>query len=416
MAELKRRAIEPLCRELLSAVPAIIINGARQVGKSTLVSQLVGGGASYTLDDEATRDAITIDPSAYILDSNDQPIAIDEIQRRPDLLLAVKASIDRDRRPGRFILTGSSDVLRHRATRESLAGRSIGIRLFGFSVAEAAGTPVDAIARLFDAFSRSTPPDCAGIPRADYVERIVTGSYPQAQSASHRVRNLWFDSYLEQLLTRDAADLSRVEPARLQTVLRLLAANQAGELVKARVASAASLPASTITSYLDLLQQLYLIDVIRPFTPNATTREVGRPKVVVSDSGLAARLSSATDTSLLALPPAPQLGGLFEGLIASELLAQSAWSRADFKLWHFRDRHGLEVDLVVERSDGAVLGIEVKSSTSYRGDQFTNLARFASRLPDRFVGGLVLGMAPSAYRYTDKLWGLPASVLWTGLG
>ncbi|GAB3766954.1 hypothetical protein GCM10028864_63930 [Microlunatus parietis] len=116
------------------------------------------------------------------------------------------------------------------------------------------------------------------------------------------------------------------------------------------------------------------------------------------------------------MPPAPQLGGLFEGLIASELLAQSAWSRADVKLWHFRDRNGLEVDLVVERADGAVLAIEVKSSSSYRGDQFTNLAKFASLMPGRFVGGLVLGMAPSAYRYTDKLWGLPASVLWTGFG
>lgn len=416
MAELKRRAIEPLCRELLAAVPAIFINGARQVGKSTLTSQLLGNGVGYTLDDQATRDAIAVDPSAFIVDGNEHPIAIDEIQRLPDLLLAVKASIDRDRRPGRFILTGSSDVLRHRATRESLAGRSIGVRLYGFSGAEAAGTPIDAAAQLFAAFAEPAPPACVGSERRNYLDRIVTGSYPQAQSGSERVRNLWFDSYLEQLLTRDAADLSRIEPARLQSVLRLLAANQAGELVKARLASAASLPASTITPYLDLLQQLYLIDVIRPFTPNATTREIGRPKIVVSDSGIAARLAAVTTTTLGALPPAAQLGGLFEGLIATELLAQSAWSRADYKLWHFRDRHGLEVDLVLERADGAVLAIEVKSSSSYRGDQFTNLARFADRMAGRFVGGLVLGMAPSAYRYTDKLWGLPASVLWTGLG
>lgn len=416
MGELKRRAIEPLCRELLGAMPAIVINGARQVGKSTLTSQLVGDGVVYTLDDQDTRDAMAADLRTFIVEGNRHPIAIDEVQRLPDVLLAVKASIDRDRRPGRFVLTGSSDILRHRATRESLAGRSIGVRLFGFSGAEAAGTPIDAIARLFEAFSDTSPPHCVGDARPSYFQRIVTGNYPQTQFQAERVRNLWFDSYLDQLLTRDASELSRVEPARLQAVLRLLAANQAGELVKARLASVASLPASTITSYLDLLQQLYLVDVIRPFTQNATTREIGRPKVIVSDSGIAARLSGVTGEALESVPPAPQLGGLFEGLITSELLAQSAWSRADVKLWHFRDRNGLEVDLVLERADGAVLAIEVKSSSSYRGDQFTNLAKFADRMSGRFVGGLVLGMAPSAYRYTDKLWGLPASVLWNGLG
>lgn len=391
--------------------PAVVIGGARQVGKSTLAQQIAAGRSAtvVTLDDRRTRDAAVADEVAFVEQSPEGLLVIDEIQREPELMLAIKASIDRDRRPGRFLLTGSADLLALKGRTDSLAGRAATLRLRGMSQGELAGQPEDFVAWLLG----NSPQQFATTwTRAGYAAAIARGGYPDAQSLSPRIRNHWLDSYLDRVLERDATVLpSGGQSRRLRSVLSLLAANQAGELVKARIARDAEIPNNTITAYLDVLRSVYLIDELPPWTRNLTKREIGRPKAFVSDSALALRLSRTTEQQLQPLT-SEAMGGAFEAFVASELLKQQSWSEYDYQLFHFRDRDGLEVDLVLELEDGGVIAIEVKSSSTYRSEHFAGLRSLKDKLGERFIAGVVVGMADTGYQYADRLYGLPAAALW----
>lgn len=356
------------------------------------------------------RDAAVADETASVGQCPDGVLVIDEVQREPELALAIKASIDRDRHPGRFLLTGSADLLAVKGRSDSLAGRAATLRLRGLSQGELAGHPEDFVAWLL----AGTPPHrfTSGWTRADYAAAIARGGYPDARGLSTRLRIAWLDSYLDRVLERDATLLpSGGQSRRLRSVLSLLAANQAGELVKARIADGADVPPNTITAYLDVLRSVYLVDDLPPWTPNLTKREIGRPKTLVGDSALALRLNRQTEQQLVPLT-SDSIGGLFEAFVASELLKQRTWSEHDYQLFHFRDRDGVEVDLVLELDDGRVIGIEVKSSATYRSEHFAGLRFLRDRLGERFIAGIVVGMADAGYQYADRLYGLPAAALW----
>ncbi|MFZ1410943.1 MAG: ATP-binding protein [Micropruina sp.] len=399
-------------RELLSAFPAVVIQGARQVGKSTLARQLVEERTAVmvTLDDRRTREAAAADEIAFVEQCPDGVLVIDEVQREPELLLAIKASIDRDRRPGRFLLTGSADLLTVKGRTDSLAGRAATLRLRALSQGELGGHPEDFIHSLLT--GSATPHFSTHWTRSDYVAALTQGGYPDVRGLSPRLRNAWLDSYLERVLERDATLLpSGGHSRRLRSVLSLLAANQAGELVKARIAEGADIPRNTLTAYLDVLRSVYLVDELPPWTANLTKREVGRPKAFVGDSALALRLNRQTEHQLLPLT-SDVIGGPFEAFVASELLKQKSWSEQDYQLFHFRDRDGLEVDLVLELDDGRIIAIEVKASSSYRSEHFAGLRYLRDKLGDRFLAGVVLGMSGTGYQYADRLFGLPAAALW----
>ena len=409
---LPRRTVR-VGRDLLSAFPAVVIQGARQVGKSTLARQLIADREAVlvTLDDRASREAAVADEVAFVEQCGDGVLVIDEVQRVPELLLAIKASIDRDRRPGRFLLTGSADLLSVRGQTDSLAGRAATLQLRGFSQGELAGQPEDFAAALLDgkpALGFST-----AWTRADYAAALAAGGYPDLRGLpSPRLRHAWLDSYLQRVLQRDAAQLpSGGQTSRLRSVLALVAANQGGELVKARIADDAGIPKNTITAYLDVLRSVYLVDHLPPWTPNLTKREVGRPKAFVSDPALALRLNRQTEAQLVPLT-SDVIGGVFEAFVACELLKQQTWSERDYQLFHYRDRDQMEVGLVVEFDDGRVLGIEVKASATYRADHFAGLRLLRDKLGDRFVAGLVLGMSSSAVQHAERLYGFPAAALW----
>lgn len=194
-------------------------------------------------------------------------------------------------------------------------------------------------------------------------------------------------------------------------MLRLLAANQAGELVKARIARGANISEGSVTAYVDLLEMIYLSESVTPWTPNLTSREAGRSKVVVRDSGLAARLSRVTGEQLRSLTSS-HVGALLEGFVVDELLKQRGWSAEEFELVNYRTRDGLEVDAVAEFHDGLVVGIEVKASSTHRAEQFAGLRALRDKLGDRFIGRFVLGTSNRALPFGDRLWGLPVSALW----
>lgn len=412
MEKLLARHIESFARDALQTFPALVIQGARQVGKSTFAMQLASDRPSrtLTLDDDDVRSAALAEPRAFVEQAGHDTMVIDEIQRAPELLLAIKASIDRDRRPGRFILTGSSNLLSLSRTPDSLAGRAVTVELKPLSVGEQLQQADDIIFRLK---AGADAADFRSVDtRAGCIRLIAHGGYPEVGELHGRMRNAWFDSYVSRLLERDVRDIApRVDRGRVATVLRLLAANQSGELVKARIARDADVPETSVTAYLDLLRTMYLVSTLPAWTPNLTSREAGRRKAIVGDSGLALRLGRISESQLEPLGN-PHLGAALEGFVVAELMKQRSWSEQEYELFHFRDRDGIEVDIVAEFADGSVMAFEVKAMSTPRSDHFKGLRVLRDRLGDRFVGGYVLNTADSGVAMGDRLWALPVSALW----
>lgn len=414
MLELIPRNLIPRGREMLTTFPAVVVQGARQVGKSTFARMLVDDTPfhQFTLDDDSVRAAAMNDSAAFVQQFPDETLVIDEIQRAPELLLAIKASIDRDRQPGRFLLTGSSDLLGLSRTPDSLAGRAVTLDLHGLSQGELLGRSED-----FASWLRRLPESPQGFTtqwsRESYVAALAQGGYPELIDLTPRMRSVWIDSYLERLLRRDVGDVSRgLSTDRLAAVLRLLAANQSGELVQARLADDLGMPKSSIASYIAALQTLYLTHDLPPWGANLTKREVGRHKVSVADSALAMRLNRADPRTLVSLTSASALGALLEAFAVGELAKQRGWSAEEFDLYHFRDRDGLEVDIVVEFADGRVFLLEVKASQTYRAEQVKGIQGLAVKLGDRFLGGAVLSLAKESVQLAQGIWGFPLAILW----
>jgi predicted AAA+ superfamily ATPase len=394
-----------------------VIEGARQVGKSTLASQIADPSAVVmNLDHEQVRAAAIADPTGFVAQAGERQLVIDEVQRVPHLTLAVKAAIDSDRRPGRFILTGSSSLLRLRGTADSLAGRVARLTLYGLSQGETAGKPDDFASAVRNGAAQ-VPRIATTVTRADYAQILAAGAYPDVREASDRTRAAWIDSYLQGVIGRDMVELRRdVLPARSMALLRTLAGRQSAELVKAKLAQETAIPTRTITPYLDLLHEIGLIATIPPWTPNLAKREIGRPKTIVIDSALALRLAQLTPGQLKTLEYSESFGAALEGFVAAELLRQQTWSQNSFEVFHYRERNGDEVDLILEFDDGSVVGIEVKAATSFSAQHFKALGRLRERLGRKFLAGVVLNTGTSGYRYAERLYGAPVSALWEFTG
>lgn len=408
---LPRHAIT-LGREMLDAFPCLAIQGARQAGKSTLAQLLTEDRPALhlNLDDPEVIGALEADPRSFV-EQTPHTLVIDEAQRHPDLFLAIKSSIDRDRRPGRFVLTGSANLLHLKGVEDSLAGRVVDLLVRPLTQGELHDQHDDFISAVVNG-TLSPATATSTWTRSDYAHAMERGGYPELTRLNGRMRSQWIRSYLARVLERDARSIPNgSNAARLESTLRLIAANQSGELVKARFAASAGYAETLVQGYLDALSSVYLIDQLRPWTPNLTTREIGRRKVCVTDSALAMHLIGTTADSLLPLT-SDHIGPLFEGFIVGQLLSQQVWSDVDFNVHHYRDRSGIEVDIVIELFDGRVIGIEVKSSSTYRPEYFKGLAFLKERLKDRFIGGFVLGMGDHGHQFAERLWGLPASTLW----
>lgn len=413
MDTILERHAAPRALELLRHFPGLVIEGARQVGKSTLATTLVGDDAVVVnLDDEQTRSAALADQAGFVAQAGSRPLVIDEIQRLPELTLAVKASIDRDRRPGRFIVTGSSSPLRVRGTADSLAGRVARLTLYGLSRGE--------VLRSADDFATAVvaEPDrlrsvMSTWSRAEYAQMLATGSYPEVRDVSGLVRDYWMEGYLQGIVGRDMTELRKeVRPARAAAVLRALAGRQSAELVKAKLAEETAIPTRTITGYLDLVHDVGLVGSLPPWTPNLAKREIGRPKTFIIDSGLALWLARMSTEQLTRFEYGEAFGSFLEAFVAAELLRQRTWSTERYDVYHWRDRDADEVDIVLELGDGRVIGIEVKSATSFNAKQFNGLRKLRDQLGEKFVAGIVLNTAITGYRLADRLYGAPVSALW----
>ncbi len=397
--------------EALGDTRIVVIQGARQVGKTTLLREIVDeiGGRLETFDDDITRASAEADPVGFLSRDPEELLAIDEVQRVPGLILALKLVVDRDPRPGRFLLTGSADLVRLPAAQDSLAGRAENVDLYGFSQGELVGR----VERFIDrAFAGDRFVDHAStLSRHDYLERVTAGGYPEAlRRTAGRRRDQWLDNYVSRIVQRDAPDVSNLQRlADLPLILRTLAARNSGELNMADVARDTGIPVRTLGPYLELLEMLYLIQRLPAWSTNLTKRVVSRPKVSLIDSGLAARLVHVSAAGAAG----DVAGALLEGFVAGELRRQLTWSEQPVRISHYRDQLAGEVDLLLETPDGRIVGIEVKAAASVGRSDAKGMANLRDRLGDRFVGGFLLHTGQRSGPFGDRITAAPIDVLWS---
>ncbi len=404
----ERKLAGPLA-EALADTPVVVVAGPRQAGKSTLAEHVVAerAGTWLTLDDATILDTARADPVGFV-SGRSELVGIDEAQRVPELLLAVKAEVDRERRPGRFLLTGSTRLLGAPKLADSLAGRMEALTLWPFTQAELDDTVAEP-----GFIDRAFADDLAGlrpspVTRAEVLDRARAGGFLPALTRTDRRRSAWFDSYVSGVIDREVrAVTDAIYLRELPRLLRLVASRTSGELNITDLARDLGLSRPTIDTYLAHLEAVFLIQTIPAWSTNLTTRAVRRPKITVTDTGLAARLLGGRIHS------DPELAGrLIETFVAGELRAQAEWSQSRPGLFHFRDRTGLEVDLVLESGDGRVVGVEVKAGATVRAEDLRGLRLLEQRLGADFAAGVVLCTAAEPRHLGGRLWTLPLSVLW----
>jgi len=394
----------------MTDTPVVLLNGARQTGKTTLAQAMAtGAGAQYfTLDDSATLALAAGDPSGFIRNLTG-PVVLDEIQKAPDLFPAIKLVVDKDRQAGRFLLTGSANVMTLPRLSESLAGRMEILPLHPFSAGELAGAAEGFLPRLFAGTIAKLKPPSA---REDIAARLTRGGYPEAtERQSDDRRAAWFASYISTILQRDVRDLARVDALHtLPNLLKLLAARASGLLNLADVGRDASLPHTTLTRYLALLETVFLVHRLPAWSRNLGQRLVKAPKVHLVDTGLACHLLGA-DASRLS-GDRPLLGRLLESFVVGELRKQISWTDPQTTLYHFRTATGSEVDVLLEKPDGSVAAVEVKASATVTASDFTAIKELQDQLGKQFRAGVVLYLGDQIVPFGDKLWLVPMPTLW----
>lgn len=408
-ANLTERHISRLVFDALADTPVVVVNGARQAGKSTLLESLEHPMDVVTLDNATTRASASFDPARFV-DRPETTLAIDEVQRVPDLLLAIKESVDRDRRPGRFILTGSTRLLTTPRLSETLAGRVDIIDLWPFSVAERRGSRATFIDRLLS----GALAECVAPPttRSQYLDLVVEGGYPEALQRDGTRRSRWFSNYVTTVVERLADDVAAIERLHeMPTLLQLCAARTGTEINVARLANETGIPARTLSTYLAHLQTVFLLQLLPAWSTNLSSKVVHKPKLILSDTGLAAHLLGL-DRAGLDQADAP-LGPLFENFVAMEVRKQLPLTVLDPSLFHFRNRDGVEVDLVLQTRRGNVAGLEVKASSTVIGADFAGLRFLEQRLGPKFTAGVVLYTGTDLVRFGKSLWAAPMSALWS---
>jgi hypothetical protein len=397
----------------LADTRVVVINGARQTGKSTLarlvMSEYPGAELRY-LDMAPLRDAAQADPGLFVRHGG--LLVIDEVQRVPDLFLAIKHEVDINPRPGRFLLTGSARLVGLRDIPDLLPGRSETIELSPLSQGEIDQSPdgfIDAV------FARGTEIQLApsDLRRDDYLERALRGGYPEAvrRTDSGR-RGRFFESYISDVINRDVRQLIDIERAGdMRRLVNLIAASTGTLANPSSMANRLQVPATTVNRYLDLLDLVFLTRRVPAWSSNLATRAVATPKLVVNDSGLAAHLTGMSIKR--ARHPTAPVGPLLETFVLGELSRQLTFASQQVRLYHYRDRDQYEVDAVLESASGEIVACEVKAAETVRSEDFRGIERLARQLGDQLIAGIVLYAGQTPLPFGDRLRAWPISALWT---
>ena len=380
----------------LKTHPAVFIEGARQVGKTTLVRKIAREmGLRYvTLDEFSLLASAQADPEGF-LDSWEEPLVIDEVQRAPELLLAIKTRIDQKRVPGSYLLTGSANVLALPRVAEALVGRMAVLTLYPLSQGELEERREAFVER---AFQGQPPPEWE---RVDVLDLVRRGGFPEVVRLESGYRPEWFAGYVRTLLERDVRDISGVEQVAVLHALLTLLAERTGSLLNiSELSRTLGRPRSTTDKYLRLFEKLFLVHRLPAWAANPTKRLTRSPKLHMVDTGLAAHLARVFNE-----------GAVLETFVAMELAKQLSWTAEPYHLAHYRDASGREVDLVLEGPEGLV-GIEVKSKRRVGSGDFSGLRALERSVTERFRAGYVLHLGSQALPFGDNLWSLPVHAVW----
>jgi predicted AAA+ superfamily ATPase len=402
------RHLEHAAAAALADTRVVTINGARQVGKSTLLHRLMRGreGEERTLDDGSTLAAARADPARFV--RHPGLLAIDEVQRAPELMLAIKAAVDREKRPGQFLLSGSARVLGLRTLPDALVGRMETLELWPLSQGE--------LARRRDGFVDACFADepmfkTAKEERGGYLERLSRGGFPEATQRDEGRRARFFSAYASDLVDRDVTQLADIQRRDVLFDLLEVVAGRAATLLKNEaLASASGIPATTLERYLSLFEEVFLIKRVPAWATSATDRAVRMRKLLFVDTGLCAHLAGKTLRRLAKDDAA--VGPLLENFVLGELARQLGWAATRASLHHYRTRDGLEVDAVLE-SEGRLVGVEVKAAESVRKEDFRGLEHLAARAPRQFHHGVVLYAGDKVLPFGEHLTAAPIDALWT---
>lgn len=407
------RQAEPLLLEALADSPVVLIHGPRQCGKTTLALAL-GERKGYdyvSFDDGVARAAAEADPAGFV-DDLPQRVILDEVQRVPSLFTALKVAVDRQRTPGRFLLTGSANVLLLPKLSDSLAGRMAVLRLHPLAQCELARHASPFLDTLFAGGFKTRRSERLG---RSLAEVIVAGGYPAALARpAGRRRAAWYRDYIETLVQRDVRDLARISSLDVLPRLLALAAAQTAQLFNASdLAAPFQLSRPTIADYVTLLERVFLLERLPPWHSNRISRLVKTPKLHLGDSGLACALLGVDASGLMA--DRTLLGQLLETFVFQELRRQASWHEEPSTFFHYRDRDGAEVDIVIERGARALAGVEVKAAATVTARDFRGLRKLREAAGKRFACGVVLYDGETSASFGDGLFAVPIRALWKPL-
>ena len=405
------RNIRRTLKLALTDTPVVALLGPRQSGKSTLVQTLAPDRAYVTLDEEPPLRTAREDPVGFIA-ALPARVTLDEVQRAPGLLLAIKAAVDRNRRPGRFLLTGSADLLLLPKVGDSLAGRIEFVQLHPLTESEKERQP-GALLQAFLA-GRLVPriPGIEAAPAGHLQERLLRGGYPPAQLRSPERARQWHRQYLRTVLERDVADVARVrDAAELGRLIEIVALRSASLLNLSALGAELGMRRETADQYLSVLERLFLVRRLPAWHRNEAKRLIKTPKIHLLDSGLAATLAGleAGDWTTRR----DRFGHLIESFVVQQLIAQAGWTDPDLRFWHYRDKDQVEVDLVITRGR-RTWGVEVKTSATVTPADGNGLRRLAEQCGKDFKGGMILYAGASTLPTADRrILAVPLSDLWT---
>jgi len=412
-----RRNITERVAEALADTPIAFIHGARQTGKSTLAQAIASKyhPARYiTFDNITVLTAARRDPEGF-LSSLGAPVVLDEVQRVPELFVAIKSVVDQDRIPGQYLLTGSTNVLLLPRLSETLVGRMELIALWPFSQGELEGFKEDFIDSLFSQNPLNQGMAVA-LEREEIIDRLLCGGYPESVNRkTARRRVAWFESYVNTIVYRELRDIANIDYlAEIPRLLRLLAARVSGQLNYTELSNALGIPQTTIKRYLSLLEITYLFCPVPAWSSGLSKRLIKRPKIFLNDTGLVSHLLAADRQRFQREPTL--LGPLLENFVVMELRKQITWSRTKTQLFHFRTRKGQEVDILLEDPSGQLVGIEVKATSTIREHDLKGLLYLQDLVGKRLHRGIVLYTGKERVPLGKDLLALPVATLWQKQG
>ena len=404
------RLISKKIQESLEESPVVLVNGARQTGKSTLVQTLLQDTHTYyTLDDTSVLNAVCQDPTTF-LSIQGKSVVLDEVQRAPELFIPLKHIVDQRRKPGHFVLTGSANVLNLPRLSESLAGRMEIHTLWPLAQAELHHAKRSFIDHVF---AGTLPRQLVAFSHDELVKDVLAGGYPDVlRRVTESKRDSWCAAYLQTLLQRDVRDLMHIERLDgIPKLLRLLATRVANVMNTSELSRSSGLPNTTLKRYLTLLETLYLYVAVPSWSGSLSKRLTKAPKVYLNDTRLLCHLLGVNQAHLLSKRPV--FGHILENFVVMELKKQQTWADVRTHMFYYRTHSGEEIDIVLEALGGKKVAIEVKATQVVSDRDFKHIRAFQKALPNEEISGFVAYMGQKIIPWAKNLTAIPIPMLWS---